>query len=296
MKPMNLKAGLVSIGVGIVLLAATIAYQAPGQNQAPAGLAALQAERADSEGVLVSAQGNRTPVLVELFTSEGCSSCPPADALLARLDKTQPVPGAEVIALKEHVDYWNHLGWKDPYSSAQFSARQNAYAQAFGNDTVYTPQMIVDGRAEFVGSAEGRARQAIAQAARAPKAAVTLEWVRRSARANAAEVPLEVRIERLAGASPGDAADVYLAVTEDNLHSDVTRGENAGRKLDHIAVVRELKLIGSANPQTVPAFAAQPIVTLVSGWKREKLRALIFVQERRSRRVLAAATISASAE
>jgi hypothetical protein len=279
---MKLGNGRARVVLGMALLTLAMAFTSRDQ------------ARMSSEGAAKSAaaasESERTPVVVELFTSEGCSSCPLADALLARLDKTQPVPGVEIVALKEHVDYWNHQGWKDPFSSAQFSERQNAYARVFGNDTVYTPQMVVDGRMEFVGSAEDRARQAILEAARMPKAPVQLEWDR-----SAVQLRLAARIERLDGATRGDTPEVYLAITEGNLHSDVLRGENAGRRLDHTAVVRELRRIGSANLGAVPVFAAQPKVIFAPGWKREDLRAVVFVQEQRSRRVLAVAAVAAAA-
>jgi hypothetical protein len=173
-------------------------------------------ERADA-----SLNYARSSVLIELFTSEGCSSCPPADELLARLEQMQPIEGAEVIALSEHVDYWNRLGWTDPYSSSEFSARQNDYARAFDIDGVYTPQMIVDGRAQFVGSDSGRARKAMASASRDSKATVTVNLASEDARAGS--ITLEVRAERLRSVSEGDSAEVLLAITESGLRSSVSR-------------------------------------------------------------------------
>src|SRR2546426_7678566 len=120
------------------------------------------------------AESPRTPVLVELFTSEGCSSCPPADMLLGRLQQSQPVAGVEVITLSEHVDYWNQLGWTDPFSSAGLTERQRQYAAALRGDGVYTPQIVVDGKSGFVGSDSQKALRAIAEAAKAPKAGVRL--------------------------------------------------------------------------------------------------------------------------
>ncbi|HEY0702104.1 MAG TPA: DUF1223 domain-containing protein [Candidatus Acidoferrales bacterium] len=173
----------------------------------------------------------RTPVVVELFTSEGCSDCPPADAVLEKLDRTQPVAGAQVIALSEHVDYWNDIGWRDPFSSHAYSERQNDYSGHFGLGSVYTPQMVVDGRIQFVGSSESAAIRAIESAARAEKIPVTLS----GARFDGGGVTLRVET----GAAPTDAA-LLVVVEDESDTSSVSRGENSGRTLKHVAVVREM--------------------------------------------------------
>jgi hypothetical protein len=211
-----------------------------------------------------------TPVLVELFTSEGCSSCPPADRLLARLAAEQPVPGALIVPLSLHVDYWNRLGWADPFSSAAFTERQGAYAARFsGAGRVYTPQMVVDGSAEFVGSDERAARRAIGAAARASRAFV------RAVPLNGSSVRVSV-----AGAPPG--ADVVLAVVEDGLSSDVTRGENAGKTLTHEAVTRALVAAGRTDARG--RFDASVSVPTGPGTRR----VLAFAQEHGAGRVLGA--------
>ena len=250
----------------------------------------------DAELTAEPMTGNRSPVLVELFTSEGCSSCPPADEVLTRLDQQQPVPGAEVIALSEHVDYWNRLGWVDPYSSAEFSRRQGEYADAFKIDGNYTPQMIVDGRAEFVGSNVSKARDAIVKAALAPKATVQITRSNNSPGTKTDVIPLQVRVENLPLLFNGGTVEVLLAITEDGLRSSVLRGENGGRLLKHTAVVRRLNVIGRIASQENRTFTANPTTNLASGWRRENLRAVVFVQERESRRVLGAAAIRLTGE
>src|SRR3954463_742279 len=113
-----------------------------------------------------SAPSARVPVVVELFTSEGCSSCPPADAVLSKLAKEQPVAGVEIIPLGMHVTYWDQLGWRDPASLAMATERQQDYGRIFGEDRIYTPQAVVDGHEELIGSADAGIRQAVVKAAR----------------------------------------------------------------------------------------------------------------------------------
>jgi hypothetical protein len=194
-----------------------------------------------------SAGGNgavRTPVLVELFTSEGCSSCPPADVLLERLDRTQPVGAANIVVLSEHVDYWNDLGWRDPYSSRAISERQEAYAAGDLQGTVYTPQMVVDGRFGSVGSDEPRAREAIETAAREQKTALVLSSV---AFGDAGALVAHVDAGPLPAATGAASADVLIAVADESDESQVLAGENDGRKLTHVAVLRSLTKAGAVS-------------------------------------------------
>jgi hypothetical protein len=255
----------------------------------------IRRETTTSTSALEPADGARSPVIVELFTSEGCSSCPPADAVLAQLQQTQPVAGAEVITLSEHVDYWNYIGWTDPFSSSAFSARQETYARAFGQqDSIYTPQMIVDGQTEFNGSAMNKAREAIAKAARSPKADVRIVIPETKTQKDDQKVRLNVSVKNVPPADRGDVAEVILAITEDNLSSNVSRGENSGRKLAHTAVVREMRSLGRADPAT-KAFNSETTMAIAKGWKRDDLRAVVFVQERARRRVLGAAVLNLAA-
>src|SRR5216683_3705481 len=185
-----------------------------------------------------SPETQRTPVIIELFTSEGCSSCPAADALLARLANEQPVANVQLIALEEHVDYWNDLGWTDPFSSQDWTSRQYVYARTLGNGNAYTPQMVVDGTVEFVGSRTQQARESILKAAGKAKIPVALA---QSDAVGTGKGNLSAKVGRLEGTTKGDAAEVWLAITETGLHSAVTRGENAGEDLHHAAVVRSMR-------------------------------------------------------
>ena len=224
------------------------------------------------------------PILVELFTSEGCSSCPPADALLEKLDRSQPVVGAELIVLSEHVDYWNHGGWDDPYSSHSYSDRQSWYAQHFGSSSVYTPQMVVDGNFQFVGSDARSADRAFTQAVRARKIEVRLSQVLVEAGKN---LRAHVETETLPASPSQSQVDVYLAVALNHAESRVSGGENGGRRLTHTGVVRSLTKIGSLQPGE--GFVQDVQVKLGRGTDPGNMRVIAFLQEPGTGRVLGAA-------
>jgi hypothetical protein len=222
--------------------------------------------------------GKRVPVIVELFTSEGCSSCPPADALLRKLEETQPVPNAEIIVLGEHVDYWNYIGWTDRFSSKDFTQRQEQYARIFNLDSAYTPQMVIDGRTELNGGDESSAKRAIADAAKHEAADINLQL-----RKNAAG-DLSAAYNVSEAAAKHDA-ELVLLVTEANLETEVKAGENNGHSLRHTGVVRWWKKFDIGKTS---ANGSAPI-KLDPSWKPADIRVIAYLQEKNSRHIIGAA-------
>ena len=224
-----------------------------------------------------AAPTQRKAVVVELFTSEGCSSCPPADELLGRLRQETFAEGVEVIPLGLHVDYWNHEGWIDRFSSASYTDRQVKYADHFHVEGPYTPQMVVDGSWQFTGNDSARARQAILQAAARPaEAEVRI--------APAGDGKFQVKVK----GAPNTTGDVILALTEDNLATKVSGGENSNRELHHSAVVREFRSLGHLRDG---AFEDLVTVNLKKDWKRDDLRIVVFAQQNHTATIEGAASL-----
>lgn len=243
------------------------------------GLLAAATLFAGSHWAPVGASISPTPVVVELFTSEGCSSCPPADALLQKFD-TQPFPGAQIIVLSEHVDYWNHIGWTDPYSAHAYSERQGAYGDRLHLDSVYTPQMIVDGTAEFVGSSSHDAEQAVSRATAAPKIPVRITDVKLEGNV------LRARVETGSLPAKSGEADIILVAALNHSESQVAAGENSGRRLTHVAVVRSLLKAGSIT--SGQSFSQAVVMKLDKAIDPAQLRVIAFVQEAGPGRILGA--------
>lgn len=221
----------------------------------------------------------RSPVVVELFTSEGCSSCPPADALLSRIRREGTENGVVIIPLGFHVDYWNYQGWQDRFSSNQYSKRQETYAAELHTEGPYTPEMVVNGSQEFVGNDTARARSAIAQA---------------GAEAATSEVSLQPQAGKLVVNVTGQrdpSSEVWLAITEDNLSSRVAAGENTGRTLHHDAVVRDLRSLGRLQNG---AFSKSVGLSFRRDWKPADLHIVVFVQDPGTGKIAGAAEIPAT--
>jgi hypothetical protein len=226
-------------------------------------------------------QTNRTPVLVELFTSEGCSTCPPADTLLAKLEQVQPVDGAEIIVLGEHVDYWDGQGWHDRFSSHQYTERQNEYCGRLHVDNSYTPQMIVDGTDQFVGHDAIHAVSAIQHAAQIPKIKLILSQPVVDAHKVSASVssPAPMTTKK---------ADLYAALVDPKDTTEVRGGENGGHQLHHVGVVRSLQRVGKLKD-----LGAGPVsfsLNAPADAKPNEMRIVVFAQESGQGAVLGAAS------
>ena len=218
------------------------------------------------------------PILIELFTSEGCSSCPPVDEFVRHIDETQPVAGAQLIVLSEHVDYWDHDGWKDKYSSAQFTERQNGYVHAMNLQTAYTPQMVVDGYIELKGSSAD-IEQTFAKELKVAKIPVRIT----SAKIDA---PSQLRVKIEADAPEKHGGAVWVAVALDHAASQVSAGENSGKQLQHVAVVEELRKVGKLDKGK--PFAQDIAVKLKPDTDPKNLRIIAFIQESNEGKVLGA--------
>jgi hypothetical protein len=218
-------------------------------------------------------------VLVELFTSQGCSSCPPADQVFQRLVEESEEGNLSIIALSYHVDYWNRLGWKDPYSQAAFSERQRQYARVLPDQRVYTPQMVIQGQRAHVGSREKEVRSSIRSMGQQPQAS-SLTTILKAATegSNVREVSYEIK-----GKSNG--ITLQIALVEPHLANDVPRGENRGHRLAHTNVVRTLTSQINPKLQGTLAIDISALETSSSG------KVILFVQDTEQMTVLGATEI-----
>jgi len=225
-------------------------------------------------------QEPKAGVLVELFTSEGCSSCPPADAMLRQLDNLAPVNSVGIVVLGEHVDYWEGQGWHDRFSSHQYTERQTEYARRFKLDSPFTPQMVVDGAQQLVGNNTPALQAALNSAASGNKATLRISAERKDQKHLALSVD--------AGPLPAGSkhADLYVAVADNSAQTQVGGGENSGRKLYHVAVARSLRKCGNVS---ATGGQLQFTVPLEKGFELEKQRVVVFLQEPDTGHVLGAA-------
>lgn len=237
-------------------------------------------------GPPIQAEGqstSRSPVLVELFTSEGCSSCPPADALLARLDREQPIGSADIIVLEEHVDYWDQGGWHDRFASHQITERQTVYGFQLNVKSIYTPEMVVDGKVEFVGNDAVKALRSISDASLATKLGLTVSRPMVAGQRISSSVSVS-------GALPADTkGDIYAALVDASDTTNVRDGENSGRQLQHVAVVRCIQHVGS-----IKQLASGPVTFKLPQPEESHagpMRLVVFAQRSGQRAVLGAAEI-----
>ena len=213
------------------------------------------------------------PVVLELFTSEGCSSCPPADALISELGSSTK----SVIPLAYHVDYWNHLGWADPFSSRQWSERQSDYARAMNLDGEYTPQMVIGGAWQCGGSDAGSIERAVA-AARSEPALGRTSIQTSLAAAGSRKLQVKVNAQLLTTAGPGRLV-VMLAIYESGLVSKIGAGENGGREITYDYTVRKLLPAFELDAAQPGSFVQEMTIDLDRSWSVDHLGVAAFIQD-----------------
>jgi hypothetical protein len=229
-------------------------------------LLAVPVACAHAEGDPRVASAAEGPLVLELFTSQGCSSCPPADRLLSKL-ASDSTADRSLAPLSFHVDYWNDLGWADPFSLPAWTERQRQYSRALGDSRVYTPELVVGGASGMVGSNASAVTQAIQRAARPALLAATAAWTKDSVTVTA---------------TAPDDAEVWVAVWEDGTSTKVTRGENSGETLGSVRVVRRLERVATAGQKASTAVKIDP------AWRATG--AVAFAQ-RADRRIIASALL-----
>ena len=217
--------------------------------------------------------------VVELFASEGCSSCPPADDLLRKLIAQAQVKHQKVYVLSFQVDYWNYLGWKDPYSSKQFTGRQYQYANVLAGSRVYTPQMIINGQEAFIGSDEGKAKEAITRNLQHESVASLNLKVFKD---DVGKVRVNYQISKLL-----DNTLINIALVERGLESHVTAGENEGRLLKHDNIVREFQTITLKEPE-----GEIQLSSFIDQIRKDRFSVIAYVQDASNMKVLAASEAS----
>jgi len=211
--------------------------------------------------------------VVELFTSEGCSSCPPADQLFEKVQKE--IKNEPVYLLAFHVDYWNRLGWKDPYSSADYSARQNEYASWLNLNTVYTPQAIINGKTEFVGSDERMLRNSIREnLSKTSNYHVRLDEVKLGSHSVSFKYHTEVPLNNIS---------LVYALVQNHSVSRVKSGENEGRTLSHVQIVRNFKTLPLSGKEN-----GSLNLDLMNGIPNQDFELIAFLQKNSNGEILAA--------
>lgn len=210
--------------------------------------------------------------VVELFTSEGCSSCPPADDLVASIEKQSK--GKQIYILAYHVDYWDHQGWKDTFSDAEYSKRQRQYATWLNLRTIYTPQIVMNGKTEFVGSDQGTLVNAISKGLEGIPAGTLA--IKNSLSNGAVSVDYQVT-------GAGNQSDLVLVLVQKSGHSQVRAGENSGLKLSHVQIVRKIK------SESINGASGKVNMVLPKDFNADSWELVAFVQDRTNGVILSAA-------